>query len=180
MTGGPTLEDFERWWRYGHGLGTGISGTDPQTLLAAFAATDARRGPLRLLASGNVKREREYVATLRTIPISDGNEAVVAGQQYFIWSPALTSELVEPMGKGYAEGIPARFLSLCGLVNVYLDDARSTKSDLSNINCTYKVATDDGDFHHHVEYEQIYRHLLREIRREMRARATGGSSYSGD
>lgn len=84
---------------------------------------------------------------------------------YFLWSPSLTPELVEPFKSGYVDSRATAVLSLSGLINIQYRHQFRGREEPTEAGCVHKVRSDEGELVLHSEYEKVYRSLLRSLRK---------------
>lgn len=165
MTGG-SLASPGKWHREGRGIGAEVEGLTADAVERAISALPAAWAPYRLLAVTKRKEGKEYLEVVRVAEAAQLDEGVADGQwNYFLWSPSLTPELIEPLETEYVDPRAAGVLSLNGLVNIQYRPQRKGRELPTGIGCVHKIRSEGGEIVLHSEYEQIYRSLLRALRK---------------
>ncbi|BCW69268.1 hypothetical protein [Arthrobacter sp. NicSoilB8] len=133
----------------------------------AIGALPQEWAPYRLLGVTKLKEGKHYVEAVRVVEAGQLDERRATDGQwyYFLWSPSLTPELVEPLESEYVDSRAAGVLSLSGLINIQYRHQFREREEPTRVGCVPKIRSDEGELVQHEEYEKVYRSLLRSLRK---------------
>lgn len=155
------------WQREGRGLTAEIKGLSADAVVRAISLLPEAWTPYRLLAVTKRKEGKRYVEVVRVAEAGqlDERRSEDGHWNYFLWSPSLTPELIEPLETEYVDTRAAGVLSLNGLVNIQYRPQMKGQELTTDIGCVHKIRSEAGEVILHSEYEKIYRALVRELRK---------------
>lgn len=161
-----SLASPEKWHREGRGLTSEVGFLTADVVERAVGALPAAWSPYRLLVVTKVKLGRRFVDMVRVADAAQLDERAADGEWvYFLWSPSLTPELVEPLEFGYIHPRGDAVLSLSGLPNIQYQRQLKERKIPTWVGCVHKIRSYEGEQVLHSEYEKVYRSLLRSLRK---------------
>lgn len=161
-----SLASPEKWHREGRGLTAEVGFITADSVQLAISALPVTWSPYHLLVVTKLKQGRNYVDMVRLTDTAQLAKNLADGEwYYFLWSPSLTPELVEPLELDFVHPRGTAVLSLSGLVNIQYQRQLKERKIPTRIGCVHKVRSDEGELVLHSEYEKIYRSLLRSLRK---------------